>query len=171
MNPYADDLATLGEALDQDNAIHVGHSTGGGEVARYIRRHGTKRVAKAVLIGRVPPLIRKTTANPGGVPMEAFDQIYTAVLADCSQSFNDLGVPFYGANKPGTKISQGVRDSIWPPRECWPDTKTSTIASKHSPRRTSQKTSRSSARNPHSARRRRPDRCRSVHRPCLVQDR
>lgn len=113
MNPYADDLAALAEALDLKDAIHVGHSTGGGEVARYIGRYGTKRVAKAVLIGAVPPLMLKTASNPGGSPMEAFDGIRAAVLADRSQFFKDLTVPFYGANRPGAKVSQGLRDSFW----------------------------------------------------------
>src|SRR5881398_2475803 len=113
MDTYADDLAELFQKLDLKNAIHVGHSTGGGEVARYIGRHGTKRVAKAVLIGAVPPLMLKTAANPGGLPMEAFDQIRAAVLADRSQLFKDLSAPFYGANRPGTKVSQGLRDSFW----------------------------------------------------------
>ena len=113
MNTYADDLATLVEKLDLKNAIHVGHSTGGGEVARYIARHGTKRVAKAVLIGAVPPLMLKTAANPGGLPMEAFDQIRAGVLADRSQFFKDLSAPFYGANRAGAKVSQGLRDSFW----------------------------------------------------------
>jgi len=113
MDTYADDLAALVEKLDLKDAIHVGHSTGGGEVARYIGRHGTKRVAKAVLIGAVPPLMLKTPANPGGLPMEAFDQIRAAVLADRSQFFKDLSAPFYGANRPGAKVSQGLRDSFW----------------------------------------------------------
>ena len=113
MDTYADDLATLTEALDLKNAVHVGHSTGGGEVARYIGRHGTKRVAKAVLIGAVPPLMLKTAANPGGLPMEAFDAIRAGVLADRSQFFKDLTDPFYGYNRPGAKPSQGVRDSFW----------------------------------------------------------
>jgi non-heme chloroperoxidase len=113
MDTYADDLATLAEALDLQGAIHVGHSTGGGEVARYIGRHGTTRVAKAVLIGAVPPLMLKTEANPGGLPMETFDGIRSAVLADRSQFFKDLTAPFYGANRPGAKVSQGVRDSFW----------------------------------------------------------
>lgn len=113
MDTYADDLAELVEALDLKEAIHVGHSTGGGEVARYIGRHGTSRVAKAVLIGAVPPLMLKTNVNPGGLPMEAFDQIRAGVLADRSQFFKDLSVPFYGANRPGAKISQGLRDSFW----------------------------------------------------------
>ncbi len=113
MDTYADDLAALVKALDLKNAIHVGHSTGGGEVARYIGRHGTKRVAKAVLIGAVPPLMLKTAANPGGLPMEAFDGIRAGVLADRSQFFKDLTMPFYGYNRPGAKISEGVRESFW----------------------------------------------------------
>jgi non-heme chloroperoxidase len=113
MDTYADDLAALVEALDVKNAIHVGHSTGGGEVARYIGRHGTKRVAKAVLIGAVPPLMLKTPANPGGLPMDAFDAIRAGVLGDRSQFFKDLTTPFYGANRPGAKVSQGLRDSFW----------------------------------------------------------
>jgi non-heme chloroperoxidase len=113
MDTYADDLAALVEKLDLKDAIHVGHSTGGGEVARYIGRHGTKRVAKAVLIGAVPPLMLKTAANPGGLPIEVFNQIRTAVLADRSQFFKDLSAPFYGANRPGAKVSQGLRDSFW----------------------------------------------------------
>ena len=113
MDTYADDLATLVEMLDLKDAIHVGHSTGGGEVARYIGRHGTKRVAKAVLIGAIPPLMLKTAANPGGLPIEAFDGIRAGVLADRSQFFKDLTLPFYGANRPGAKVSQGTRDSFW----------------------------------------------------------
>jgi non-heme chloroperoxidase len=113
MNTYADDLAELVEALDLKDAIHVGHSTGGGEVARYIGRHGTKRVAKAVLISAVPPLMLKTAANPGGLPMEAFDQLRSAVLADRAQFFKDLSMPFYGYNRPGAKISDGIRESFW----------------------------------------------------------
>jgi len=113
MDTYADDLAALVEALDLRDAIHVGHSTGGGEVARYIGRHGTERVAKAVLISAVPPLMLKTPANPGGLPMEAFDQLRTAVQADRSQFFRDLSAPFYGANRTGAKVSQGLRDSFW----------------------------------------------------------
>lgn len=113
MNTYADDLAALVDALDLKSAIHVGHSTGGGEVARYIGRFGTKRVAKAVLIGAVTPLMLKTAANPGGLPMEVFDEIRAGVLADRSQFFKDLATPFYGANRPGAKVSQGLRDSFW----------------------------------------------------------
>ena len=113
MNTYADDLATLVEALDLKNVIHVGHSTGGGEVARYIGRYGTKRVAKAVLISAVPPLMVKTPANPGGTPIEAFDQIRAAILADRSQFWKDLAIPFYGFNRPGAKVSGGLLDSFW----------------------------------------------------------
>ena len=113
MDTYADDLAALVEALDLRDAIHVGHSTGGGEVARYIGRHGTSRVAKAVLIGAVPPLMLKTAANTGGLPMETFDGIRAGVLADRSQYFKDFSAPFYGANRAGAKVSQGVRDSFW----------------------------------------------------------
>ncbi|HUJ09863.1 MAG TPA: alpha/beta hydrolase [Verrucomicrobiae bacterium] len=113
MDTYADDLAKLVEALDLKEAIHIGHSTGGGEVARYIGRHGTNRVAKAVLIGAVPPLMLKTPANPGGLPMKAFDDIRAAVLADRSQFWKDLSMPFYGFNRPGAKVSQGLRDSFW----------------------------------------------------------
>lgn len=113
MNTYADDLAVLVEKLDLKNAIHVGHSTGGGEVARYIGRHGTKRVAKAVLIGAVPPLMVKTATNPGGTPIEVFDQIRASVLADRSSFWKELAVPFYGFNRPGAKTSQGLIDSFW----------------------------------------------------------
>ena len=113
LDTYADDLATLVETLDLKNAIHVGHSTGGGEVARYIGRHGTKRVAKAVLIGAIPPLMLKTAANPGGTPIEVFDQLRNAVVADRSKFWKDLSLPFYGYNRPGAKISEGVRESFW----------------------------------------------------------
>lgn len=113
MDTYADDLAALTEALDLKNAVHVGHSTGGGEVTRYIGRHGTKRVAKAVLIGAVPPLMLKTEKNPGGLPMSAFDQIRSGVVADRSQFFKELSLAFYGYNRPGAKVSQGVRDTFW----------------------------------------------------------
>ena len=119
MDTYADDLAALVDTLDLKDAIHVGHSTGGGEVARYIGRHGTARVAKAVLISAVPPLMVKTTANPEGLPIEAFDSIRAGVLADRSQFFKDLSLPFYGANRPGAKVSQGLRDSFWL-QACWP---------------------------------------------------
>jgi non-heme chloroperoxidase len=110
---FADDLATLIEGLGLEKAIHVGHSMGGGEVARYIGRHGTRRVAKAVLIAAVPPLMLKTAANPGGLPLEVFDQIRAAVVADRSQFWKDFSMAFYGYNRPGAKISQGARDSFW----------------------------------------------------------
>jgi non-heme chloroperoxidase len=113
LDTYADDLAALVQALDLKNAIHVGHSTGGGEVARYVGRHGTKRVAKAVLIGAITPLMLKTAANPGGTPIEAFDQLRAAVQADRSQFWKDLSVPFYGYNRPAAKVSEGVRESFW----------------------------------------------------------
>ncbi len=113
MDTYADDLAALAEALDLKDAILIGHSTGGGEVARYIGRHGTERVAKAVLIGAVPPLMLKTQANPGGAPMAEFDKIRATVLADRSQFFRELSMPFYGYNRPGAKVSEGVRASFW----------------------------------------------------------
>jgi len=113
MDTYADDLAELVQKLDLKDAIHVGHSTGGGEVARYIGRHGTKRVAKAVLIGAVPPLMVRTAANPGGLPIDAFDGIRKGVLSDRSQFFKDLTMPFYGYNRPGAKVSEGVRESFW----------------------------------------------------------
>jgi non-heme chloroperoxidase len=113
MDTYADDVAALVEALDLHDAIHVGHSTGGGEVTRYIGRHGTKRVSKAVLISAIPPLMLKTPANPGGLPMEAFDQLRAAVQADRAQFFEDLSAPFYGANRPGAKVSEGLRHSFW----------------------------------------------------------
>jgi non-heme chloroperoxidase len=113
MDTYADDLAALVDALDLRDATMVGHSTGGGEVARYIGRHGTSRVAKAVLVSAVPPLMLKTEANPGGLPIAAFDAIRTGVAADRSQFFKDLSLPFYGYNRPGAKVSQGVRDAFW----------------------------------------------------------
>jgi len=113
MNTYADDLAALVEKLNLIDAIHVGHSTGGGEVARYIGRHGTKRVAMAVLVSAVPPLMLKTTANPGGLPMDVFDQLRAGVLNDRSQFFKDLSAPFYGANRPASRVSDGLRESFW----------------------------------------------------------
>jgi non-heme chloroperoxidase len=113
MDTYADDLAEVVEALDLKNLTLIGHSTGGGEVVRYIGRHGAKRVAKAVLIGAIPPLMLKTSANPNGTPIEAFDQIRANVLADRSQFWKDLSAPFYGANRPGANVSQGLRDSFW----------------------------------------------------------
>jgi len=113
MDTYADDLAALIETLDLHDAVLVGHSTGGGEVARYIGRHGTSRLSKAVLVGAVPPLMLKTAANPGGTPIEAFDQIRAGVTADRSQFYKDLSAPFYGANRPGAQVSQGIRDMFW----------------------------------------------------------
>src|SRR5437660_2528556 len=113
LDTYADDLAEVVKKLDLKGAIHVGHSTGGGEVARYIGRHGTGRVSKAVLVGAVPPLMLKTAANPGGLPIEAFDAIRSGVANDRSQFYKDLSAPFYGANRPGSKVSQGLRDMFW----------------------------------------------------------
>jgi non-heme chloroperoxidase len=113
LDTYADDLAALVEALDLHHAIHVGHSTGGGEVARYIGRHGTQRVAAAVLISAIPPLMLKTPENPEGLPIDVFDQLRAGVQADRSQFFKDLSAPFYGANRAGSKVSQGVRDEFW----------------------------------------------------------
>jgi len=110
---YADDLAALVKALDLKNAIHVGHSMGGGEVVRYIGRHGTKRVDKAVLIGAIVPLMLKTSANSAGTPLDAFDQLRNAVLADRSQFWKDLSSAFYGYNRPGAIASEGVRESFW----------------------------------------------------------
>ena len=113
MNGYADDLAAVIETLDLKDAMLVGHSTGGGEVARYIGRHGTKRVAKAVLIGAVPPIMLKTAANPEGLPMEVFDSMRSGILKDRSQFYKDLAMQFYGANRTGAKVSQGVLDQFW----------------------------------------------------------
>src|ERR1700731_767562 len=113
MNTYADDLAELVQKLDLKNAIYVGHSTGGGEVARYIARHGTKRVAKAVLIASVPPLMLKTPANPGGLPITVFDGLRSSVDANPSEFWKDLSMAFYGYNRPGGKASEGVRESFW----------------------------------------------------------
>jgi non-heme chloroperoxidase len=113
LDTYADDLAELAAKLDLRNAVHVGHSTGGGEVTRYIGRHGTKRVAKAVLVSAIPPLMLKTAANPLGTPKDAFDQIRAAVMADRSGFWKELSLPFYGYNRPGAKISEGVRESFW----------------------------------------------------------
>ena len=113
MDHYADDLAALIETLDLHDAVLVGHSTGGGEVARYIGRHGTVHVARAVLVGAVPPLMLRTASNPGGLPIEVFDQIRAGVTGDRSQFYKDLSVPFYGANRPGAKVSQGVLDMFW----------------------------------------------------------
>jgi non-heme chloroperoxidase len=113
MNGYADDLAAVIETLDLRNVTLVGHSTGGGEVVRYIGRHGTKRTAKAVLIAAVPPLMLKTAANPEGLPLEVFDAIRAGVFKDRSQFYKDLAIQFYGANRPGAKVSQGVLDQFW----------------------------------------------------------
>ncbi len=113
MDHYADDLADLVTTLDLHEVIHVGHSTGGGEVARYIGRHGTSRVAKAVLIGAVPPLMLRTARNPKGLPMEVFDNIRSGTLRDRSQFFKDLTIPFYGANRPGAAVAPGFTDAFW----------------------------------------------------------
>jgi non-heme chloroperoxidase len=113
LDTYADDLAEVIESLDLKDVTLVGHSTGGGEVTRYIGRHGGKRVAKLVLIGAIPPLMLKTECNPGGLPIEVFDGLRAAVAADRSQFFIDLSMPFYGYNKADAKISQGIRDSFW----------------------------------------------------------
>jgi non-heme chloroperoxidase len=113
MDTYADDLATLIDTLDLKDAILVGFSTGGGEVARYIGRHGMTRLAKAALVAAVPPLMLKTEANPGGLPIEVFDNIRAGVIADRSQFFKDITTPFFGANRPGAKVSQGMRDAFW----------------------------------------------------------
>ena len=113
MNGYADDLAAVIEALDLRDVTLVGHSTGGGEVVRYIGRHGTKRVARAVLIAAVPPLMLKTPANPEGLPLEVFDAIRAGVARDRSQFYRDLAVQFYGANRPDAKVSQGILDQFW----------------------------------------------------------
>ena len=113
LDTYADDLAAVIEALDLKDVVLVGHSTGGGEVTRYIGRHGTSRVAKLVLVGAITPLMLKTPANPEGTPMEAFDEIRKGVLDNRSQFFKDLSVPFYGFNRPGAAVSEGLRDSFW----------------------------------------------------------
>jgi len=113
LDTYADDLAELIEALDLKDVVLVGHSTGGGEVTRYIGRHGTSRVAKLVLVGAIPPLMLKTPANPDGLPIEAFDAIRAGVTADRSQFYKDLSAAFYGANRPNTTVSQGIRDAFW----------------------------------------------------------
>ncbi|QKQ74803.1 alpha/beta fold hydrolase [Nostoc sp. TCL240-02] len=113
MDTYADDLAMLIETLDLNDVVLVGHSTGGGEVTRYIGRHGTNRVAKVVLVGAVPPLMLKTEANPGGLPIEVFNSIRTGVANDRSQFYEDLSESFYGANRPGTQVSQGLRQQFW----------------------------------------------------------
>ena len=113
MNGYADDLAAVIEALDLKDATVVGHSPGGGEVARYIGRHGTKRVSKAVLIAAVPPIMLKSATNPEGLPIDAFDAIRAGVAGDRSQYYRDLALAFYGANRPGSKVSQGMLDQFW----------------------------------------------------------
>jgi non-heme chloroperoxidase len=112
LDTYADDLAEVIEALGLTKAILVGHSTGGGEVARYLGRHGARRVARAVLIGAIPPLLVKSDSNPGGTPIEAFDQMRAAVLADRAQFFRDFSMPFYGYNRPGARVSDGVREAF-----------------------------------------------------------
>ncbi len=114
MDVYADDLAAVIETLDLRDAVLVGHSTGGGEVVRYVGRHGTARVSKVVLVGAIPPLMLKTATNPQGTPIEVFDDLRAKVLADRSQLFGDLSDPFYGANRPGATVSQGIRDEFWP---------------------------------------------------------
>ena len=113
MDHYADDLAALTEALDLRNAIHVGHSTGGGEVARYLGRHGTKRAAAAVLIGAVPPLMLKTGANPGGLPLDVFDGLRAGVAGNRAEFYRDITLPFYGYNRDGAKVSEGIRQHWW----------------------------------------------------------
>jgi non-heme chloroperoxidase len=116
MDTYADDLGALIDTLDLRDIVLVGHSTGGGEVTRYIGRHGTSRVAKVVLVSAIPPLMLKTADNPGGLPIDVFDGLREGVLSDRSQFYEDLSLPFYGANRPGSKVSQGVRDDFW--RQC-----------------------------------------------------
>jgi non-heme chloroperoxidase len=138
MSTYAHDLAALVGQLDLKNAIHVGHSTGGGEVARYIGRHGTKRMVKVVPISAVPPLMLKTAANPGGLPMEAFDQIRAGVVNDRAQFFKDSARPLMAPTGPARRSPKGcgIRSGY---RGCWPDTKLSMTASRHFQRRTSRK--------------------------------
>ena len=113
MDTYADDLAAVVQRLDLHGVTHVGHSTGGGEVARYIGRHGVSRVKRAVLVSAIPPTMLKTAANPGGLPIEVFDGIRKGVATDRSQFYRDLAEPFYGANRPGAKVSQGIKDAFW----------------------------------------------------------
>jgi len=139
MDTYADDLAELFAALNLKGVTLIGHSTGGGEVARYIGRHGTSRVAKAVLMGSVTPLMLKTKANPGGLPIDAFDKIRAGVTADRSQFFKDLTTPFYGANRKGHKVTQGMRDASGS-RGCRAVLKANLIPSRPSPRRISPRT-------------------------------
>ena len=113
LDTYADDLAAVIEHLDLSDIVLVGHSTGGGEITRYVGRHGTSRVAKMVLVGAIPPLMLKTTKNPEGLPIEVFDGLRTGLSADRSQFYEDLSAPFYGANRPGNTVSQGLRDQFW----------------------------------------------------------
>ncbi len=113
LDTYADDLSAVIDALDLTDVILVGHSTGGGEITRYVGRHGTSRVAKMVLVGAIPPLLLKTTKNPEGLPMEVFDGLRDGLLADRSQFYKDLSIPFYGANRDGSSVSQGLRDQFW----------------------------------------------------------
>jgi non-heme chloroperoxidase len=113
MDTYADDLAELIDSLNVSDIVLVGHSTGGGEITRYMGRHGTSKVAKAVLIGAIPPLMLKTNANPEGTPIEVFDEIRAGIEGDRSQYWEELAVPFYGANRPGSNVSQGLRDAFW----------------------------------------------------------
>lgn len=143
MDTYADDLAMLIETLDLNDVVLVGHSTGGGEVTRYIGRHGTNRVAKVVLVGAVPPLMLKTEANPGGLPIEVFNSIRTGVANDRSQFYEDLSESFYGANRPGTQVSQGLRQQFWL-QSMQVGSRAHSIASRHSRKLTSPTTSRNS---------------------------
>jgi non-heme chloroperoxidase len=113
MDTYADDMAAVVQALDLHGVTHVGHSTGGGEVARYIGRHGTSRVSKAVLVSAIPPVMVKKPGNPGGLPIEVFDELRASLLRDRSQFYQELSAPFYGANRPGSTVSKGVRDAFW----------------------------------------------------------
>jgi non-heme chloroperoxidase len=113
MDTYADDLATLVGTLNLTNAVHIGHSSGGGEVVRYLGRHGTKRVAKVITISAIPPLMLKTASNPGGLPIDAFDTARAAVRTDRASFFRDLALPFYGANRPGAKVSEGILKAFW----------------------------------------------------------
>jgi non-heme chloroperoxidase len=113
LDTYAGDLSALMEALDLRDVVMIGHSTGGGEVARYLGRYGTDRVSKAALVSAIPPLMLKTAANPGGLPIEVFDGIRAGLIADRSQYYRELAAPFYGANRPGSKVSQGVKDAFW----------------------------------------------------------
>jgi non-heme chloroperoxidase len=113
LDAYADDLSAVIEHLDLRDIVLVGHSTGGGEITRYVGRHGTSRVAKMVLVSAIPPLMLKTNKNPEGLPMEVFDNLRMGLSADRSQFYEDLSAPFYGANRPGSKVSQGLRDQFW----------------------------------------------------------